>query len=69
MYQSTQPAVANSTSLAVKGRAFRSLDTLIVRQGAEQVLYGSALALAAATQPWASDADMPVTEIARTAVH
>jgi hypothetical protein len=41
--------------LARKGRAFRSLNTLITRQGGEQVLYGSALALAAATQTWAAN--------------
>jgi hypothetical protein len=35
--------------LARKGRAFRSLDTLLVRQGGPQVLAGSALALTAAT--------------------
>lgn len=52
-------------ALAGKGRAFRSLNTLIVRQGGEQVLYGSALALAAATQTWAADADTPVAEIAQ----
>ena len=37
---------------AGKGRAFRSLDRLIARQGGRQVLYGSALALAAAIQRW-----------------
>lgn len=55
-------------ALAGKGRAFRSLNTLIVRQGGEQVLYGSALALAAATQTWAADTDTPVAEIAQAAV-
>ncbi len=55
--------------LAHKGRAFRSLHTLITRQGGEQVLYGSALALAAATQTWAAATDTPVTELARTALH
>ena len=54
--------------LAGKGRAFRSLNTLITRQGGEHVLYGSALALASATQTWAADADKPVAEVARTAV-
>ena len=56
-------------ALAGKGRAFRSLNTLIVRRGGEQVLYGSALALAAATQTWAADTDTPVAEIAQAAVH
>lgn len=56
-------------ALAVKGRAFRSLQTLLVNQGGEQVLYGSALTLAAATQAWAADTDTPVARIAQTAVH
>ncbi len=55
-------------ALAGKGRAFRSLNTLIVSQGGEQVLYGSVLALASATRTWGTDADTPVAEIARTAV-
>jgi len=54
--------------LARKGRAFRSLNTLITRQGGEHVLYGSALALAATTQTWATATDSPVAEIARTAL-
>lgn len=54
--------------LARKGRAFGSLQTLITRQGGEQVLYGSALALAAAIQTWAAANDTPVTELARTAL-
>jgi len=55
-------------ALAGKGRAFRSLNTLIVRQGGEHVLYGSALALASATASWAADADTPVVAISQTAV-
>lgn len=55
-------------ALARKGRAFRSLNTLITRQGGEQVLYGSALALAAATETWAAATDTSVTELARTAL-
>jgi hypothetical protein len=58
---------ANDTLvLARKGRAFRSIHTLITRQGGEHVLYGSALALAAATQTWAAATDTPLAEIART---
>jgi hypothetical protein len=56
-------------ALARKQRAFRSLQTLITRQGGEQVLYGSALALAAATQTWAAATNTPVAELARTALH
>lgn len=55
-------------ALSGKGRAFRSLQTLIVNQGGEQVLYGSALALTAATQAWAADTNTPVAEIAQAAV-
>ena len=54
--------------LAGKGRAFCSLNTLIVRQGGEQVLYGSALALACATQTWAADTDTKVADVADAAV-
>jgi hypothetical protein len=54
--------------LARKGRAFRSLDTLITRQGGQHVLYGSALALAAAVQTWSADTGTPLTDLTRTAV-
>jgi hypothetical protein len=37
--------------LARKGRAFRSLDTLITRQGGKNILHGSALTLATTIQP------------------
>jgi hypothetical protein len=51
--------------LARKGRAFRSLNTLITHQGGQPVLYGSALALAAATQAWSQATDTPVPDLAR----
>ena len=54
--------------LARKGRAFSSLDTLIARQGGEQILYGSALTLTAATQTWADRTGTPVRDIAHAAV-
>jgi len=54
--------------LARKGRAYRSLHTLITQQGGEHVLYGSALALATTTQTWATATDTPVAEIAHTAL-
>jgi hypothetical protein len=54
--------------LARKRRAFRSLDTLIIRQGGENVLYGSALAIAATTQTWSADTGTPVPDLARTIV-
>jgi hypothetical protein len=46
-------AATDVLALARKGRAFRSLHTLTVRQGGRNLLYGSALALAAATLAWA----------------
>jgi hypothetical protein len=52
--------------LARKGRAFASLSTLIARQGGQHVLYGSALALAATIQAWATQTDTPVSDLART---
>jgi hypothetical protein len=61
-------AATDILTLASKGRAFRSLDTLITRQGGEHVLYGSALALAATTQTWATQTNTPVTEIVRDAL-
>ncbi len=61
-------AAADILTLARKGRAFRSLDTLIARQGGKHVLYGSALALAAAIQAWARHSGTPVTDLAHTTV-
>lgn len=63
-----QRAATDILTLARKGRAFASLDSLIVRQGGQHVLYGSALALAAALQAWAAQTDTPVSDLARTAV-
>ena len=56
-------AATDILALARKGRAFRSLDTLIVKQGGENVLYGSVLTLAAAVRNWAADTDTSVAEI------
>jgi hypothetical protein len=50
--------------LARKRRAFSSLDTLIARQGGQHVLYGSALALAAAVQAWSDSTDTPIAHLA-----
>ena len=61
-------AATDILTLARKGRAFASLDSLIARQGGQHVLYGSALALAAAVQAWAAQTDTPVTDLARAAV-
>ena len=54
--------------LARKGRAFRSLNTLITRQGGQHVLYGSALALTAAAQSWSHSSDTPVPDLTRAIV-
>lgn len=54
--------------LAGKGRAFRSLHTLITGQGSPQLLAGSALALAAATDAWAHLDDTPRPELVRTVI-
>ena len=54
--------------LASKRRAFRSLHTLTVQQGGRHVLYGSALALAAAARAWSRHTDTPITELARAEI-
>jgi len=54
--------------LARKGRAFRSLDTLITQQGGQHVLYGSALALAAATHSWSRKSGTPIPDLTRTII-
>lgn len=61
-------AATDILALASKGRAFRSLDTLIARQGGQQVLVGSALALAAAAQAWSQHTNTPILELVRTEV-
>jgi hypothetical protein len=63
-----QRAAAGILTLARKGRAFGSLDSLIARQGGRHVLYGSALALAAALQAWARHAGTPLIDLARTVI-
>jgi len=63
-----QRAATDILTLARKGRAFASLDSLIGRQGGQHVLYGSALTLAAALQAWAAQTDTPVSDLARAAV-
>ena len=54
--------------LARKGRAFRSLNTLMVKQGGPQMLYGSALALAAAVQAWSKATNTPMPNLTRDIV-
>jgi hypothetical protein len=50
-------AAADILTLARKGRAFASLDSLIARQGGQHVLYGSALALAARADAFGPERD------------
>jgi hypothetical protein len=57
-------AAADILVLARKQRAFISLDTLIARQGGQRVLYGSALALAAALSAWSNITDTPIADLA-----
>jgi hypothetical protein len=54
--------------LAAKRRAFRSLHTLTVRQGGRHLLYGSALALAAATLAWAHQSGTELTDLTGTKI-
>jgi hypothetical protein len=49
--------------LARKGRAFRSLQQLLTRQGGPQVLAGSALALAAAVDAWTRTTATPAADL------
>lgn len=58
-------AATDILALAGKGRAFRSLQTLITKQGSHQLLPGSALALAAAVSAWANTTRTPRHEIIR----
>ena len=59
-------AATDLIDLARKGRAFRSLDSLIIGHGSLNVLYGSTLALAATTQGWSLQAGTPVAELLAT---
>lgn len=63
-----QRAATDILILARKGRAFRSLDQLLIRQGGLQVLAGSALALAATTEAWAQRSNTPRAELIPTII-
>lgn len=63
-----QRAATDILILARKRRAFRSLDKLLTRQGGPQVLAGSALALAAATDAWAQHSNTPHAELIPTII-
>ncbi len=56
-------AASDILALASKGRAFRSLNKLIVRQGGEHVLYGSTLALAAVIATWSKETGTSFTQL------
>jgi hypothetical protein len=56
-------AATDTLALARKGKAFRSLDKLLVRQGGPQVLAGSALALAAAVTTHPQHGDTPTRNL------
>lgn len=58
-------AATDILALASKGRAFRSLRTLIIQQGSHQLLPGSALAVAAATRAWADSTGASRAELIR----
>jgi hypothetical protein len=51
--------------LAGRGRAFRSLQKVIVRQGGYHVLFGSALAVAAVLLRWSQLTGVAVPQLAR----
>lgn len=66
---SGERAATDILVLAAKGRAFASLDHLLVRQGGPQVLAGSALALAAAIEAWAQISATPLADLIKTHIH
>jgi hypothetical protein len=55
-------AATDILALARKGKAFRSLDKLLIRQGGPQVLNGSALALAATVAAIARTSNAPTND-------
>ena len=61
-------AATDILALARKGKAFRSLDKLLIRQGGPQVLGGSVLALAATIAAVARTSDTPVSDTAATLI-
>jgi len=60
---SGERAATDILVLASKARAFRSLGTLLTRQGGPHVLAGSVLALAAATDTWTRLASPPRADL------
>jgi hypothetical protein len=63
-----EQAATDILALARKGKAFRSLDKLLIRQGGPQVLNGSALALAATITAVARPNETPLTDAVRNLI-
>ncbi|MBP2365133.1 hypothetical protein [Pseudonocardia parietis] len=61
-------AAVDILTLARKARAFRSLHKLTVTHGGHGLLYGAALALAAATTAWAHHTGTALEDLAATAI-
>lgn len=61
-------AATDILALARKGKAFRSLDKLLIRQGGPQVLNGSALALAATVAEIARTGNTPTHDTIQTII-
>ncbi len=61
-------AATDILALARKGRAFRSLDTLLTSRGGPQVLAGSTLVLAAATDAWAKHSTASRAELVQAII-
>ena len=61
-------AATDILALAGKARAFRSLDKLTITHGGHGLLYGAALALAAATIAWAHDTDTALDDLTSTVI-
>lgn len=58
-------AATDILALARKEHAFSSLNTLLGRQGGKQVLYGAALAVAAALAAWSRHEGTPLETLTR----
>jgi len=62
-------AATDILALARKGKAFRSLDKLLIRQGGPQVLNGSALALAATVAAVARTSNTTLSDTIQALIH
>lgn len=66
---SGERAATDILALARKGKAFHTLDKLLIRQGGPQVLNGSALALAAVVTAVARTSETPLADTVTTLIH